>query len=154
MKILETLLRRMPEFRESLRSPMISVKEKLNLLTNATGNNPEQSYLDFIHLVMTNRRGDTLLMISLSYQIFYRQKKKISVVRLISARELSDKAIERIRYLTERQTHGKVEFSTRIDPSIDGGFIFQLNDIRIDASVKGQLNRIGRRLTQINKSII
>ncbi len=154
MQILETLLRKMPEFRESLRSPMISVGEKLNLLKNATGKNPEQSYLDFIDLVMTNHRGNALLMISLSYQVLYRQKKKISVVHLISAKKVPGKAIERIRYLTEQRTHGKVEFSTRIDPSIDDGFIFQLNDIRIDASVKGQLNQIGRRLAQINKSII
>jgi F-type H+-transporting ATPase subunit delta len=154
MQILEVLLRKMPEFRMSLKSPMISIKDKLNLLKNATGKNPEQSYLDFIDLVMANRRGDTLLMITLSYQEFYRQKKKISVVHLISAKKISGKAIERIRLLTEQQTHGKIEFSTRIDPSIDGGFIFQLNDIRIDASVKGQLNLIGRRLAQINRSII
>ncbi|MDR1096598.1 MAG: F0F1 ATP synthase subunit delta [Tannerella sp.] len=153
MQVLETLLRKMPEFRESLRSPLIPVNEKRILLTDATGRNPEQSYLDFINLVMANRRGDALLMISLSYQAFYRQKKKISVVHLTSAKKLSGKAIERIRRLTERQTHGKVEFSTRIDPAIDGGFIFQLNDVRIDASVKGQLNRIGRHLAQISKSI-
>ncbi|MDR0742842.1 MAG: F0F1 ATP synthase subunit delta [Tannerella sp.] len=154
MQILDALLRKMPEFKASLKSPMILVKDKMNLLENVTGKNPEQSYLDFINLVITNRREDTLHLIVLSYQKFYRQKKNINIVHLISAKKISGKAIERIRYLTEQQTHGKVEFSTHIDPSIDGGFIFQLNDIRIDASVKGQLNQISRRLAQINKSII
>jgi F-type H+-transporting ATPase subunit delta len=154
MQILEALLRRMPEFRAGIKSPMISSKEKIRLLTNATGKNPEASYLDFIRLVVANHRTEMLLMIALTYQRLYRLKKKISVVHLISAKKLSGKAIERIRHLTERKTHGKVEFSTHIDPSIDGGFIFRLNDIRIDASVKGQLERISRRLTQINKSII
>ena len=154
MQIMEALLRRMPEFRESLKSPMILVKDKMDLLQNATGKNPEQSYLDCIHLILTNHREGMLQMITLSYQRFYRLKKHISIVHLISAQKLSGKAIERIRYLTEQKTHGKVEFSTQIDPSIDGGFIFQLNDVRIDASVKGQLNQISRRLAQINKSII
>lgn len=154
MQILEAILRRMPELRESLRSPMISVDEKLGLLRHATGKDPEQSYLDFIGLVVSNQRTDFLLLIALSYQKFYRQKKNISVVRLTSAKKMSTKALERIRLLTEQATHGKVEFSNRIDPSIDGGFIFQLNDYRIDASVKGQLNRISRKLARMNKSII
>jgi F-type H+-transporting ATPase subunit delta len=154
MQILGMIWRKMPEFRTGIKSPMLSAKEKISLLTNATGKNPEQSYLDFVNLVITNRRNDMLLMITLSYQRFYREKKRISVVHLISAKKLSGSAIGRIRHLTEQATHGKVEFSTHIDPSIDGGFIFRLNDLRIDASVKGQLDRISRRLVQINKSII
>ncbi|MDR2679829.1 MAG: F0F1 ATP synthase subunit delta [Tannerella sp.] len=154
MQMLEALLRKMPDFRASIKSPMLSAKEKISLLTNATGKNPEPSYLDFIDLVVTNRRSDMLQRIALSYQRFYREKKRISVVHLISAKKLSGNVIKRIRNLTERKTQGKVEFSTHIDPSLDGGFIFRLNDIRIDASVKGQLDRISRRLVQINKSII
>jgi F-type H+-transporting ATPase subunit delta len=153
MQILGAVLRKMPEFGANIKSPMLSAKEKIGLLTNVTGKNPEQSYLDFINLVVTNRRNDLLLRITLSYQQIYREKKRISVVQLISAKKLSAHAIRRIRHLTEQQTQGKVEFFTQIDPSIGGGFIFRLNDIRIDASVKGQLDRISRQLVQINKSI-
>lgn len=154
MQILEVLLRKMPDLRKTLRSPMISTKYKTELLINATGKNAEQSYLDFIHLVISNHRTETLLMITLSYQMLFRQKKRISVVHLTSAKKISRASLDRIRRLTEQKTHSKVEFSNHIDPSIDGGFIFQLNDIRIDASVKGQLDEINRRLAQINKSII
>ena len=154
MQILGTVWRRMPDLRNSLKSPMVTMEEKTGLLKNATGKNAEQSYLDFINLVVTNHRLDSLLMITLSYQMIYRQKKHISVVHLVSANQLPNKALERIRLFTEQTTHGKVEFSNRIDPSIVGGFIFHLNDLRIDASVKGQLDRISRQLAQINKSII
>ncbi|MDR1722609.1 MAG: F0F1 ATP synthase subunit delta [Tannerella sp.] len=154
MQILEALLRRMPEFRRGLASPMISSKTKRELLINATGKNAERSYLDFIDLVSANHRTDALLMIALSYQAHYRRVKHISVVHLISASSLTNTAIARIKSLAEKKTRGKVEFSNKIDPEIDGGFIFQINDLRIDASVRGQLERISRRLAQINKSII
>lgn len=154
MQILEALLRKMPDLRKTLRSPMISTKYKTDLLMQATGKNAEQSYLDFIHLVISNHRTEALHMITLSYQMIFRQKKNISVVYLTSTKKISRASLDRIRQLTERRTNSKVEFSTHIDPSIDGGFIFQLDDIRIDASVRGQLNRINRRLAQINKSII
>jgi F-type H+-transporting ATPase subunit delta len=154
MLILEGILHKMPELRMSLKSPMVTAENKRELLRSATGKDPEQSYLDFIELVVSNRRTDYLFRIALGYQQFYRQRKNISVVRLTSAKRMSAKALERIRRFTEERTHGKVEFSNHIDPSIDGGFIFQLDDYRIDASVKGQLDRIGRKLAQINKSII
>jgi F-type H+-transporting ATPase subunit delta len=144
----------MPDLQNSLRSPLVPVEVKSNLLKLATGKNAEQSYIDFVNLIVANHRMDALLMITLSYQQIYRQKKHISVVHLVSATQLPFKAIERIRLLTEHQTHGKVEFSNRIDASLVGGFIFHLNDIRIDASVKGQLDRINRRLTSLNKSIM
>ena len=153
MQILETLWRKMPELRNSLKSP-IPVETKIGLLKNATGKNAEKSYLDFINLVVTNHRTDYILMITLSYQLIYRKKKQINVVHLTSAKRLSSKAMERIRYFTDTQTSGRVEFTSRIDPSIVGGFIFQLNDLRIDASVKGQLEQINRQLTLIKKSIL
>lgn len=154
MQILETVWRKMPDLQSSLRSPLVPVEVKIGLLKNATGKNAEQSYLDFVNLIVANHRLDALFMITLSYQHIYRQKKHISVVHLISATRLPHKAVERIRLLTEYQTHSKVEFSDQIDSSLVGGFIFHLNDIRIDASVRGQLESINRRLASINKSIM
>jgi F-type H+-transporting ATPase subunit delta len=153
MQILEMLWRRMPDLRTSLISP-IPVGTKIGLLKNATGKNAEQSYLDFIDLVIANHREEYVLMIALSYQMIYRKKKRISVVHLISSKRLPTQALNRLRSLTEDKTHGKVELHNRIDPSIQGGFIYQLNDLRIDASVKGQLDRITRQLTLIGRSII
>jgi len=153
MQMLEALWRRMPDLRNSLISP-ISAETKFGLLKNATGKNAEKSYLDFIHLVISNHREEYILMITLSYQTLYRKKKRISVVQLISTKRLPPPALKRLRRLTEERTHGKVEFHNRIDPTIQGGFIYQLNDLRIDASVKGQLERIASQLTQISRSII
>ena len=154
MQILSALLRQMPALSASLKSPMVAEETKLSLLKDATGSDAEPSYHDFIALIAANHRMGALLMIALSYQKIYRQKKNIHVVHLVSAKELPDDALERIRRLTEQITHGNVEFSNRIDPSIDGGFVLHLNDYRIDASVRGQLDQIDRQLKKFNKSII
>ena len=154
MQILEAIWRRMPELKNNLKSPMVAVETKVNLLKNATGKNAEQSWLDFIDLVVANHRTESIFMIALSYQMIYRKKKRISVVHLVSAKKMSYQALERMRHFTERKTHGKVEFSNRIDATLVDGFIYQLNDLRIDASVKGQLDRISRKLAQVNKSIM
>ena len=154
MQLLVEVAQRMPDLKASIKSPMIPIEVKINLLKTATGKHAEQSYLDFIDLVVANHRTDSIIMIALSYQLIYRKMKHISVVHLVSARKLPHAAIERIRHFTEKKTNGKVEFSNHIDPSLVGGFIYQLNDLQIDASVKGQLDRISRRLAQINRSIL
>ncbi|MDR2472117.1 MAG: F0F1 ATP synthase subunit delta [Tannerella sp.] len=154
MLILEELLCRMPQLRERLKSPVVKPREKLSLLQTATGKNAEQSYLDFAELVVANERCAALRMITLSYQQIYRKMKNISVVHLVSAKKMSFAAIEKIRRITEQQTHGTVEFSNHIDPAIDGGFILQFNDLRIDASVRGQLQQIERKLMAMNRSMI
>ena len=154
MQMFQAIWERLPDLQNSMKSPVVSVEQKNKLLKTATGKHPEQSYLDFIDLVVANHRIDSIFMIALSYQMIYRHKKMINVVHLISAKRLSKEALDRIRCFTEHKTHGKVEFSNHIDPSIDGGFIYQLNDWRIDASIKGQLERISSRLAQINKSIL
>ena len=154
MQMFKAIWERMPDLKNSMKSPVIPTETKMNLLKKATGKHPEQSYIDFIDLLGANHRLESVFMVSLSYQMLYRQKKKISVVHLVSAKRLPKEAFDRIRLFTEHKTHGKVEFSNKIDPSIDGGFIYQLDDWRIDASIKGQLERISTRLAQLNKSIL
>ena len=39
-----------------------------------------------------------------------------------------------------------VEFDTKVDETIQGGFILQLDDQRMDASVKGQLRYLREEL--------
>jgi len=154
MQILSQHLQTLPRLKEVLDNPMVSLKEKMILLNGATGEKPEQSYLDFIRLILTNHREKDLQKIALSYQTLYRKKKNIRIVSLISAREIRPEILSRIREDVIKRMRGTVQFSTRIDPGIDGGIIFQLDDYRLDASVKNQLERIRRQFIQKNKTIM
>ncbi|MDR2146088.1 MAG: F0F1 ATP synthase subunit delta [Tannerella sp.] len=149
---MQTLVREInaiPKLKTILRSPMIPTVYKKDLLAEASGANPEPVYLDFVRLVTENHREEMVFDIAMNYQILYRQRKNISVVSLISAEPMSAEALSRIKNRVQQKTHGEVEFSTVIDRSIDGGFIFQLEDMRLDASVKGQLEKIRRKLNSL-----
>ena len=49
---------------------------------------------------------------------------------------------------------GKVYIDTEIDPSIEGGFTVILDDVMLDASVRGQIDRIKRQLIERNSRIV
>ncbi|MDR3266772.1 MAG: F0F1 ATP synthase subunit delta [Tannerella sp.] len=136
----------MPKLKAMLRSPMIPTVYKKDILAEATGVNPEPVYLAFVRLITENHRAEIVLDIALNYQTVYRRKKNITIVNLTSAVPMNNNALERIKKQVQQKTNGQVELKIQIDPSLDGGFIFQLDDMRIDASVKGQLEKIRRKL--------
>ena len=155
MKTLEHSLFTTPGLREVLRSPVVSTEDKAELISTASGGGKfEQSGQRFVRLVLRNGRGDLMQYMVLSYILLYREVNKISVVELVTAFPLSDKAIERIRLDVERRTHGTVEFEMRVDPSIEGGAIFRIDDLRLDASVAGQLEKVRRQFIQKNRIIV
>lgn len=49
---------------------------------------------------------------------------------------------------------GKVYIDTETDPSIEGGFTVILDDVMLDASVRGQIERIKRQLIERNSRIV
>ncbi len=154
MKTLQESLAATPGLSGTLTSPMVSPDEKARLISEAAEAGGSEVFRSFVRIVLANRRERFLGDISRSYMALYRKINHVDVVSLISVVPLPDETLDRIRRDVEERTHGRVEFATHIDPSIEGGFIFQINDLRLDASVAGQLERIRRQFIQKNRVIV
>ena len=130
-----------PGLREALDNPVITTKEKL-------------AFVRFITLVLRNRREGYLQFISLMYLDLYRKLKHIGVGKLITAVPVNKETENRIRSAAEHILHAQMELETVIDPSIEGGFIFDVNDYRLDASVATQLKRVKQQFIDKNRRIV
>ncbi|MBR4037690.1 MAG: F0F1 ATP synthase subunit delta, partial [Tidjanibacter sp.] len=58
------------------------------------------------------------------------------------------------RTIVEERTGGVAEINTHILPSIEGGFVLQVDDLLLDASLKGQLEKIRKELLRKNKTLV
>lgn len=145
-----------PGLREALDNPVISTKEKLALICTAADGNGKscREFVRFITLVLRNRREGYLQFISLMYLDLYRKLKHIGVGRLITAVPVDKETEDRIRSTAAHILHAKMELETVIDPSIEGGFIFDVNDYRLDASVATQLKRVKQQFIDKNRRIV
>ena len=47
-----------------------------------------------------------------------------------------------------------MELQTDVDPSIEGGFVFDINDFRLDASIATQLKRVKQQFIDKNRRIV
>ena len=93
--------------------------------------------------------GFTQTMSSADYNLVeqYREEKRIYVVKFKTATESDQSTVDRItRLLKEFDSCATVEYEKVIDRDIIGGFVAQVGNNRLDASVRTQLNEIARNL--------
>ena len=74
--------------------------------------------------------------------------QRILDVELTTATELSDKEFSRILGQIEDASGRKVQASRKVDPDLIGGLVLQAGSMRLDASVRGRLERLRHDLTR------
>ncbi len=90
MKMLADSFSIEPELRGALSNPIVSVPEKVKLLTAAGGIEVCELYTRFINLVLAHKRETLLPFIAYIYIHLYRKEKKITRVRFDTAVAVDD----------------------------------------------------------------
>lgn len=144
----------LPALRMALSNPVLPVGEKFSLISNASGGEPCEEFIRFIRLVLRQRRENLLQNMSLMYIDLYRKLKNITIGNLITAFPVEKEVEDRMKRIVANRTHGVVEFRTKVDPSIEGGFIFEVGTYRLDASVVNQFGRVKRQFIEKNRRIV
>ena len=166
VKQLSGQLEASPRLRQALQSPVVRAEEKLQLLctaaTTATSNDQEaltlkvnREFTRFLSLVMRNRREEYLRFICHTFLHLYRQAHHIGVGRLTTAVPVSAEVAERIRQKAATVIHAQqMQLITEVNPEIVGGFLFDINHYRLDASVATQLKQITQQFIDKNRRIV
>ena len=163
--MLDRSFRKHPDLRMALENPILTIREKLTLIcTAAVGDAPaltisttiiaRREFARFMTLVLKNRRENFLQYICLSFLDLYRKDKHIGVGKLITAVPVSQEVRERIHDSASSLLHASMELQTEVDPSIEGGFIFDINDFRLDASIATQLKKVKQQFIDKNRRIV
>ena len=106
-----------------------------------------------VQLLRRNKRLDSLKFILHDFIRLYCEKERIIIVQLTSAVPSPSLAGHVERLLVEK-TGCKVLLESKVDPELLGGFVIELRNEMLDASVRTQIDRIRRQLVQKNKRII
>lgn len=142
------------ELRRLMDEPILTREEKLDMLTKASGGNLSDTMYKFLTLVLKNKREKFLMYILQSFIELYRKQEKIRVGKLTTAVPIAPEEVERIRRIVVDHAGGTAEFTTKVDPSIEGGFIFEINTYRLNASVADQMRRIRQQFIEKNRRIV
>lgn len=105
----------------------------------------------FLALVIRNKRVEYLPAILHKYRVLYRHEKGITRAWLTTATENPELAAK-LTDLMRLQGFREVDFKTEVKPDLIGGFIVQIEDKRLDASIASQLRDIRREWEEKNRN--
>ena len=131
----------------------ISLNQKLSLLSAALQRPLDPSISRFLKLVTDQRRLEYFPRMLLSFVEQYRAANNIKVGSLVTAVP-NDGLRDRLEVLFHDRTGAEIHLHEKVNPDIVGGFIFELDGYRLDASVESHLARLRRQLIEKNNRIV
>lgn len=150
MKMLIKMFTEVKAFGRALNKPSIDNEQKIKLIETAAGGDVSRVTKRFIQLLFTNKRVGFLRSIAYRYQELYCEKYDRLHGRLITATRVDKETYLRLKAFAQQRKGVKVDLERVVDPAILGGFIIQIEDDLIDASVVGELQQIERNLIRLN----
>lgn len=134
------------EFVHMLESPVVSTSKKAELITKIFKNEVNPLTLKFLLLILKNNREEYIPGICHNFLDLNRKDQNIKSARLITAFEIDQKTINKIKSLLEKELKATVELNSVVDQDIIGGLILRIDDKQYDASVATQLKKIKQEL--------
>lgn len=130
-----------------LKSPIVSAKNKTEVLTKIFGGNVKDLTTKFLNLLISKGRESYLLEICNEFIVAYNSIHKIADVTLVTAVPATAKIVEEVtNLLTKSGSYSKVSIKQEVDPSIIGGFVLKMDDQLLDNSIQRKLQVIKKEL--------
>jgi F-type H+-transporting ATPase subunit delta len=147
MNVLSATCKDSHEFMLLLTSPVVKPDKKIAIFEQAF-EQFEKMTLSFMALITKNGREDLLADIAAAFDAQVKEHRGIIPITLTSATKLEGATKDAIIAKVQASVDGQLEIEEKIDESLIGGFMVQMGDTRIDASVSSQLNNLKQRLTR------
>src|SRR5262249_15367415 len=139
------LLDASPELRGFLSNPQLDRPAKAELLGQLTDGS-DALVANALRLLAEKGRASEIAQVYTEFRVFVDRARGRVAVELTTAHELSDAEASVIVEKIEKASGRTVEASRIVDPDLIGGMILQAGSLRVDASVRGRLERLRREL--------
>ena len=136
------------QFNEVLADPIVAQEEKVKLMEMAVGEPMHDCLKQFIAFVAEQKREDKMFLIAMKFMEMYRAKHNILSTQVTTATELPEATYDKNKAVIKQTFDADAEIDVKIDPNLIGGFILDIENARMDASVAGQLNALKNKLKQ------
>lgn len=140
-----------PGLQKVLSNPYVKREDKKALLISAAGDTAEDDYRSFVELILDRKRAEYAHLMALAYCELYRKANRISRVKITTATKLDDAQMEKLRKVVEgAYPDSTLEFSYAVDPDLIGGFVIDVDDNRLDASISNEIEQLRLKLLRSN----
>jgi F-type H+-transporting ATPase subunit delta len=135
-----------PDLTALLENPEIDSRVKADVLARVAAGSHE-IVVNFLRLVAEKGRAGEIAEIVAELDTLVAAAHRVLDVELTTAHELSDEEFGRILAQIETASGRTVQAERKVDPDLIGGIVLQAGSMRLDASVRGRLERLRNDLT-------
>jgi F-type H+-transporting ATPase subunit delta len=137
--------REVPELRELLRNPQLDQRARKAALEDLLSDGDEL-LRNFLLVLVDKGRTGQLEEIAREFERLVAEHEGVIHAELTTAVELSDEEARELLGQIEKASGRKVEATRKVDPGLIGGIVLQVGSHRLDASVRGRLQRLRQEL--------
>lgn len=158
VQALEKALDEVPDFRRALDDPAVPAARKISLAEASLEGPMAPDLCKFLELLIRNGRiGDIRLVLMAFITEYYRSRHILRATLAVADPALLEAGASlesRLRDLVKEKTGCGLILKTEVNPSLIGGFVFEVEDTVLDASVSRQLDVIRRQFIEKNRRIV
>ena len=138
-------VREVPELRALIENPELDRRVKIEALAELLRDSEELVRNFVLLLVEKNRAGQLEDVVDEFERLVAREEGRLTV-ELTTAHELSADDAKQILDQIQKASGRQVDATTSVDPALIGGIVLQAGSLRVDASVRGRLERLRHQI--------
>jgi F-type H+-transporting ATPase subunit delta len=134
-----------PELQAFLSNPQLEPAAKVDILEQLT-EGADDLLRNTLRLLASKGRSGDIPQLAEEFRAIVDRAQGRVAVELTTPNELSDEEARAIVSKIEQASGRTVEAARTVDPDLIGGMILRAGSLRVDASVRGRLERLRREL--------
>ncbi|MBL8088374.1 MAG: ATP synthase F1 subunit delta [Chthonomonas sp.] len=135
-----------PKFRKLIENPNVTRAEKMQLLERLFSDRTTALTMGALRLLLEKNRQHEILGVREQFNILKREADRVVLVRITSARPLSNEHKSAVIDKIERATGRQVEATIEMDPALIGGIKVEYDGYVMNGTVSGSLGRLREKL--------
>lgn len=133
-----------------LNHPQIMKEEKIKVIENIFRGKLSEGLLGFLVIVTDKGRQNDLIAICDYFLNRVKEYKKIGVVKVTSAVELTDEQKQNVeKKVLETTSYVELETEYAVDSELLGGLVIRIGDRVVDSSIRTRLEELKRELMKL-----
>lgn len=128
-------------------NPRVGQEKLVDLIVSVCGDSLDEHGQNLIKILVENGRLAVLPEISQHFETYKAEAEKTVQAEMVSAFPVSDKQKARVAEALKNRLGRDVKIECRIDETLIGGAIIRANDMVIDGSVSGKLEKLANALS-------
>jgi F-type H+-transporting ATPase subunit delta len=149
MKLFSKVVEQNKAFDLMLRNPIIKHDKKRDILEKLFKGKVNALTMAIIDIITRKNREPLLASIAKEFQNQYNEYKSIGKATITTATPLDSKLKAEFEKIVKELSHKKtIELAEKVDASMIGGFVLNVGDRQIDASIKSKLKTLKVEFSQ------